>query len=141
MASVRAQRATVYVIKPATAHVPDGERPIVWFSARQHWEPTASKGKIINGVRSTMTLREMISKGDGLWRFGVLVAELQSYHQLKKSAAIAPAMARALERSARECGADPAFWYGSLEAVKVSGCTIQCLYDPDGEWGGLPDRA
>ena len=31
------------VIRPATVGVPDGEIPVVWFSTRQFWEPTANK--------------------------------------------------------------------------------------------------
>jgi len=32
-------------IRPATAFVDPGEKPIVWFSTDQHWEPTAAPGK------------------------------------------------------------------------------------------------
>src|SRR5262245_34334142 len=55
------------MIRPATAHVPEGERPVVWFSFHPFWEPTATKGIVIGGVTRDATEEEM----GGLVRIGV----------------------------------------------------------------------
>jgi len=122
-------------IRVATRFVPDGETPVVWFSQRQHWEPTANKGGMRNGVRVGLSARETWQHGGGGWRFGIAVSELLSYRDLKRAANIAPGTARGLERSARQMGADPALWYGSLAPVEVSRCIVQVLDIEAGEWG------
>ncbi len=30
-------------IRPSTALVPAGDKPVTWFSTSEHWEPTATK--------------------------------------------------------------------------------------------------
>ena len=115
------------VIRGATEHVPTGEMPVVWFSLRQHWEPTANK--MIRSADGTVrfgTMADTIRIGGG-WRFGLPVSELLPYRDLKRAANISGETARGLERVARRQGADPALWYGSLTPVEVSRCIVQIL--------------
>ena len=50
-------------ILPATAFVPLTERPGVWLSYRQRWEPTASKGIVgPDGTCRTATFEEMVAR-------------------------------------------------------------------------------
>jgi hypothetical protein len=121
-------------IMPATAGVPAHERPVVWFSTRQHWEPTATKGKIVNGVRSEMTLAEMIRDCCGLWRFGIQIRELLPWRELQTAAGITKETAQRLVRNGRKRGADPACWYGALDPVPVANCQIQRLDDDAERW-------
>jgi len=124
-------------IRGATA-VPTGDRPIIWFSLRQIWEPTATKGRMFAGERPDLTLAEMIDEGHGLWRFGVPKIDLLAWKPLQQKAAISRDMARVLVREAQRAGTDPKFWYGSLEPVAVDRCEIQCILRHGDGWGGLP---
>src|SRR5437867_4326059 len=59
-------------IRPATAGVPRGERPVVWFSANPEWEATANKDAL--NVRTGMVerlSRERTHDLFGLARIGV----------------------------------------------------------------------
>jgi hypothetical protein len=125
-------------IRAATEGVPAGELPIVWFSTRQVWEPTATKGYVIDGVRREATMREMIEDGDGLWRFGIPVSGLLAWGPLQQAAGMTRETARRLARAAQRQGADQFFWYGTLAPVAVDRCAIQCIVTLGDEWGGLP---
>jgi hypothetical protein len=118
-------------LRPATAGVPAGETPVVWFSTRQLWEPTANKGCIDSaGHRIGLTFKQTVEHGGGGWRFGVPSDELIPWKRLIDEARIAPDFARGLVKSAQRSGADPAFWYGSLQSVLIARCLIERL---DGE--------
>jgi hypothetical protein len=125
------------VIRCATGYVPIGETPVVWFSLRQYWEPTANKGGTRDGVIVTLSARETWQRGGGGWRFGVAATELLPYRDLKRAANICPDTVRGLERAGRKMGADPALWYGSLAPVETSRCIIQMLDIEAGEWRDL----
>ena len=120
-------------LRPSTAFVPASEIPIVWFSTRQHWEPTANKAlQNADGHRVPLDFDETIEYGGGGWRFGVAVDQLTPWRRLKLAAHISPDMAAGLVRAAKRCGADPSFWYGSLKPVRMSVCLIERL--TDGRW-------
>lgn len=123
------------VIRGATEGVPLHERPVVWFSTRQSWEPTATKGMIdrLSGRRRDATMEEMFAHG-GLWRFGVPASELLPWRKLREAAGITSETANGLLRAAKRAGADPFFWYGSLEPVAVTRCTVQCRLTDSSEW-------
>lgn len=122
-------------ILPATLHVPTGEKPIVWFSTRQDWEPSATKGIAdARGVHvRSATMEEMIALG-GLWRFGLASSELLPWGRLKEAARIRRRMLEGLLSVARKAGADPYDWHGSLQPVPVERCTVQCRLTLDSEW-------
>ena len=114
------------LILPATTFVPEGEKPCVWFSTRQHWEPTATKGIVgPDGVRQNATMQEMLTLGGGLARFGLPVADLIGWRDIQHMTGMSRETARTLAKVARLQGADPAFWFGSLEPVPVSRCEEQ----------------
>jgi hypothetical protein len=107
------------VIKPATAFVPIGERPIVWFSTAPVWEETANKrllrsdGKIVSLDRDGTHVH-----GGGLIRIGV-APETAPYkwELLKAKAHMTPRMAKGLIKAAHKCGAKPSEWRGTFEPV------------------------
>jgi hypothetical protein len=116
------------VLRPATAGVPQGEIPVVWFSARQHWEPTANKNlQLPDGRIVSLDFAETISRGEGGWRFGMPVESLIPWRRLREAARITPKTATGLIRAAKRQGADQAFWYGSLEPVPLHACVIERL--------------
>lgn len=123
----------------ATIGVPTGEKPVVWFSTRQDWEPTATKGIMDKGVRRNATMDEMMAE-DGLWRFGLSTEALLPWGRLKEVARIRRRMLEGLLSAAHKMGADPYCWYGALEPVPVERCVIQCRMTDDAEWSEPPKR-
>lgn len=105
-------------IIPATARVPPGERAIVWFSSHPEWEPTASKGIIVDGTMRKATRDEMVANAGGLVRLGVSrrIAR-HDWTALRTKSRMSAATAKGLVAAARECGADPAQWFGSFTRV------------------------
>src|SRR2546427_770099 len=60
------------IIRPATAFIPKGQRPITWFSSNPIWEPTACKGILVpEGPMRAATFEEQVDYGMGLVRIGV----------------------------------------------------------------------
>ena len=116
------------IIRAATANVPANETPIVWFSTRQHWEPTANKAMIDDsGNVSSLTMQETIQLGGGAWRFGLDTEKLIYYRKIIQVANITRRMAKALEQTALDAGADPTCWWGAIEPVNVSDCIVEQL--------------
>jgi hypothetical protein len=117
------------VISLATVGVPSGEKPAIWFSARQLWEPTVNKlRELPDGRLVRLTNAEMFALKP--WRFGVPIARVIQWRELIRVANIGTA--RQLERHGRSLGADPRDWYGSLSPVSVGECVVQVL--DSGEW-------
>jgi hypothetical protein len=109
------------VILPATEGVPWNERPAVWFSTRQDWEPTASKGIVDRktGLRRTATIDEMEALAGGCYRFGMEATSLLRWSDLRRAAKIRPPVAKALELAGHHMGANPQDWMGRVGPVSV----------------------
>lgn len=107
------------VILPATAGVPDGERPAVWFSVREPWEPTANKlMRRPNGDLVVLDREETAEAGGGLVRIGVArSAAPVSWREYLRTSGITKKMAEGLAASARRQGSNPALWFVSYHAV------------------------
>jgi hypothetical protein len=129
------QIVTDDAIKPATEHVPKNERPIVWFSLNQWWEPTANKGRrTADGRTVTATMMEMCELGGGLVRIGV-APETAPYdwRTLRELSGMSSAMARGLYNAAIKQGARPGEWRGTFESVPQAQWTaVEVLQD--GRW-------
>jgi hypothetical protein len=85
-------------IRRATACVPRGERPVVWFTSRPMWEPTASAGR---GGRMA-TIAEMVGELGPLVRIEVspeTARHTMAHH--RRMGGIDLRMADILEQSAR----------------------------------------
>ncbi len=127
------------LIRPAILYVPVNERPVVWFSLAPHWEPTASPMIMKNGIPHMATMREIRSEAGHLLRFGVPKSGLIPWKKLRKAANIDPELFRALAKSGRAQGANPANWYGSIEDVPVRDCRIEAEAKP-GNWRDISDH-
>ena len=121
-------------IKPATLFVPAGEKPVVWFSLRQFWEPTANKAIMRDGTRVPLSMQETWEAAGGACRFGVPAVELLPYRRLKFAANISADWAKGLERAAREAGSDVGMFLGSLESVSLDRCVAEMLDVQAKEW-------
>ena len=106
-------------IRPATAGVPVGERPIIWFSANATWEATVNPGRIDGvGRLHTATVEEMDAVFGGRARISVddATAPYDWYH-LKRAAGIKTKTAQNLETAAIRGGASPKDWRGTFDSV------------------------
>lgn len=114
-------------ILPATANVPQHERPVVWFSLHQHFEPTAIKGMIDSetGQYRSATLHEMIELSGGLVRFGLPPRALLTGEALRRAARINAQTWRGLAAAGVKSGGNPSQWFGHVGPIAYSDCTLQ----------------
>jgi hypothetical protein len=129
MRAAEIMRAGLIKPAPAFADAPEDALKAVWFSLRQHWEPIANEEvRGVDGGRNRLPFEDTVARGQGAWRFGLPASELRPWRELQSSAALSRDHARALERSGRKAGSDPALWLASLEPVSVERCVVQHLH-------------
>lgn len=128
-------------IRPTAVLIDKGERPAAWFSARQDWEPSATKGCIDKetGERRDCTFDEMYYGGGGLVRIGIAEdsPSLVSWSDFKKQSGISPETAAALEQFGSEKGVDPDDWYAVFGNVPRENWIAVHVYS-DGQWVDVP---
>jgi len=109
-------------LRPATAGVPAGEKPCVWFSVNQDWEPTANKlGKDGFGVLQALTKEETHELGGGLVRIGVSPSTApHDWRAYKRLSCVTRDEAKGLYDSAIARGSRPGDWFVSFSAVPRS---------------------
>src|SRR5262249_4007540 len=110
------------VLPLATAGLPAGERPAVWFSSNQPWAESANQawppphGTIQPGNKEAAHLL-----GGGLARIGVLPETApHDWKAFKALSGIKAAKARAMYSAAIGAGARPGEWFASFEPVPRS---------------------
>ena len=127
-------------IKPATKGVPSGERPIVWFSSHQYWEPTAAK-MLYNEKDNTlinMDMKGTFEHGGGLVRLGVSRdVAVYDFGQLKRRSGMSRATADGLIRAAKSQGSNPEWWFGTFDPVPVKNCVGIHVFQDD-DWVPVP---
>ena len=98
------------------------ESPMLWFSANQKWEPTATK-MIRNGAGaiSTMTFEQQV-KLLGCIRFGLDANDyrLLNWKDACNFAGTPRESRRSLERVGKKSGADPAHWFAVASEISLS---------------------
>jgi hypothetical protein len=106
-------------IMPATAGVPRGEKPIVWFSANEYWEPTASKMlRAPDGSLKNLTMGETGMYGKGLVRIGVdRTTAPHGWDRLRKLSGMSRQISQGLLQAAARNGAKPQEWFGTFDPV------------------------
>ena len=116
-------------LRPWADEFVEDERPILWFSMEQDWEPSATKGVIDSetGKKRLCTWEEMLTLGDGVARLGTGCDKLIPFEQLCTRARIPTKLAEALVTTGRKMGADPANWLGTLDPMPIEGMAIDVL--------------
>jgi len=113
-------------LRPSNALAPQ-EVPMLWFSANQHWEPTATKGVgNTTGTTSKRTLRQQ-AEFLGCIRFG-LVGEDPRLFSWKEACGVAGMpreSRRTLEKVGKKWGANPAHWFATPASVSLSELVFQ----------------
>lgn len=104
-------------INPATAGVPVGERPAVWFSTHPVWEETANKA-IVTPLGAIRTRKATHKHAGGLVRIGVSRETApHDWAAFKSMSGITRTMAGQLESAAIKMGGKPRNWFVSFDPV------------------------
>lgn len=110
-------------IAPSTFGVPANERPIVWFSTHETWEPTA-RTPVRKDERAKWTLhtrpslRKMAeSTKVPFFRLAVDAENLTPWRELRAN--FSYTRAKKLEDRARHMGAKPSDWMGTFTPVAM----------------------
>jgi len=102
------------VIQPSTALIEPTEKPVVWFSSRPTWEPTATKCPLTGKLGQYVTA----SAQGGLARIAVASSTAPyRFAQLPLVAGTSPRMCIGLVLAGLDAGADPDQWFFSPEPV------------------------
>ena len=129
-------------LMPTGILVKPPERPVLWFSLNQRFEPTARKGAIEGGALRTLSIEETRQHCGGLVRFGLSPRKLLTGDKLRTRAHIARPLWAGLCRVGIQQKADPALWLGCLDAVPVERLAVDVMNEA-GEWervqGGCHD--
>jgi hypothetical protein len=106
-------------IRPDTMYVPLGEKPIVWFSTEQFWEPTVSKGyRCADGVIRTLNMDRLVRENLELFRIGVdTVVVPFRWLELRLRSEMCPREAQRLASEGKAAGANSSRWCGTFEFV------------------------
>ena len=122
------------LIKPTASRIDPRERPAVWFSTNQWWEPTASKTLQSGGKLRALNMSETAAYGKGLVRFGVAAETAPvSWRQFRMLSGVSPETYRNLVRAGKKHGADPHQWYASFEPVSKDKWLAVEVFQ-DGRW-------
>lgn len=116
--------------------IEQGERPALWFSLNQDWEPTANK-LCLTPTGELMPLdRDGTERvGHGLFRFGVdpAVTPLMTWRDFTRKRGITSKVVEALEAVGRDQGSDPDDYLVSFVPVgRYQWVTLEVCYR--GEW-------
>lgn len=127
------------LIRPATAMVPAGERPAVWFSTEPEWEVTANKSIMtLDGRRRSGSRADTERVGGGLVRIGVALATApHTWSGFRRHSGIDKRRAKGLEQAGIEAGADPRHWRVSFAAVPRAKWLTVDVWD-SGQWVPIP---
>lgn len=119
------------------------ELPLLWFSANQKWEPTATKalGSVGGSIRS-MTMDEQLER-IGCCRFSIPANDTRLMPWVKacRFAGIGYTAQRKMEAVGRRRGARPTDWFAVAEAVPLSELAFSIFDGRKWEEANLADKA
>ncbi len=127
------------VLRPVAVGAP-GERPLVWFSANQRWEPTATKLCSEPGGLRQMSFKEMAERF-GAVRFALPREDprLMEWVRACRFAGMPDSERKRLEHRGRMLGANPSHWFAIAEEVPIDSLPFQVYLDRS--WRrALPDE-
>lgn len=106
-------------IRLATANCQANERPAVWFSANQVWEPTTNGVEVdFSGRVRLLTKDETCQVSGGLIRIGVTRdAAPHNWNAYKRLSGVSERTAAGMKRTGYAAGARISEWYVSFEPV------------------------
>jgi hypothetical protein len=108
------------VLRPTGAGIARGERPALWFSKEQYWEPTAQKAwGSPDGSVVLLGMLGTFQRASGLGRIGVDPnrVELCDFETFGATSGIPAADLQAMKHRGRKQGANPRNWLASFAPV------------------------
>jgi hypothetical protein len=113
-------------IDPSTAHIEPVEKPVVWFSSSERWEPTATKVSVPGMPGQAMTAVAQ----NGLVRLTVPASTApHAFEELPEIAGTPLETCMGLLLSGLRLGSDPTSWRFSLTPVPTSFLRKVAFYD------------
>lgn len=118
-------------LRPSNAGAPT-ERPMLWFSAHPHWEPTATKPVIRASKLCHVTFDEQVGRL-GCMRFALSAADarLMKWNAACKAAGTPRDIQRKLEAVGKRMGATPAHWFATACSIPLPELQFQVFV---GHW-------
>ena len=109
-------------LQPARIGTARKEKPAVWFSANQEWEPAANlPWQDPGGSQLRLSKDQSYVLGGGLARIGVAPEEApHDWKAFKRLSGISSSVAKELYNAAIQAGSRPAQWFASFDAVPRS---------------------
>ena len=124
-------------LKPSNTNAPAGEKPGVYFTTRETFEPTAVPSRVNAVTREKWdfsSLEELAQWCDGLYRIGVSDDyPLHPWLKLCRLARIGERYRRGLEKFARGVGSNPYTFWGTLRPVPIEDWAAVERF-ADGRW-------
>jgi len=128
-------------IRPSTEDIGRKERPVVWFSANQVFEPTAAEITIQTAsgtmVRAANVEDQAVQAG-GLYRFGMPQSRLRSYLLNARELCISLDRRKRLARIAKRFGSGVGDWWFHPEAIQLDDPDLSFGFWLDGQWHSAP---
>lgn len=124
------------VLRPTDSHIEKNEKPILWFSLEQDWEPTVCKGAISeDGDFITLSKKETSDSCGGLARFGMRKDRhiLIPWPKVGRKARMHSEIILRLEEVGKKQGANPKLWMGALKPIRIKDVDRIQFYR-DGHW-------
>ena len=117
-------------ISPVATGVPRKEKPSVWFSANQEWDPAANlPWQDPDGSTVRLSKDQTFVMGGGLARIGIAPETAPcDWKTFKQQSGISSKAAKELYNAAVRSGSRPGQWFASFENVpKSKWLTIEIL--------------
>ncbi len=126
------------ILMPAATAVTPPEKPILWFSLNQYWEPTANKGwRNPDGTILTLTMQQTLERAAGLVRFGCPLRLLRGGEALRKEARMKSAVWKMPFDEGERQGANPCDWRGTVKPLFIDNLAVDVMSK---EWKWVPVR-
>jgi hypothetical protein len=108
-------------LKLETGPVSSGERPALWFTASDAFEPTAFQAiqRPDGTTHEITTVAEQAAVGQGLVRIAVRTNRLHPYSAWVEKSGVHPLMQMGMELAAGKAGSNTADWWVSFKTIKA----------------------
>jgi hypothetical protein len=104
---------------------------LLLFSQRADWEPASFRSFVVGGQLIDLhKLEDYEAFGKRVYRVGVSRDLLHPWMRLQRLCGMPPAMARALEKIAREIGSNPFDWWGAMRPIPQDKWRSVEVYNP-----------
>lgn len=109
-------------IAPSASGVPRKEKPAVWFSANQAWDPAANlPWRDPDGSAVRLSKDQTFVMGGGLARIGIAPQTApHDWKAFKQQSGISSKAAKEVYSTAIQSGSRPGQWFASFESVPKS---------------------